>query len=450
MLSRQDSFRFYSSSLLIMYDGVKWPHKDDDEKDNDNVENDEENANQTRCSCRHCGGAKTKSSADRMDDSRWEGCRDDRDSGGEDDLGSDHEEEATCCRTRNHPSRQRKSRGFRGKNQESEVTKKVAEDIKAELAAAKKDEVRTRSNMKPAALSEERAFDDEDDEDEVDRTKSDDDVSDFDENVELKLEEEEEEDNSGKEKSSVLLETQEVLGSDHLEELGHDCEVCHDSKVDNLDASDFSSCGDTDDEDYDEDGDFHDKKCCDLPSVKVRMIDFAHATHKGFAEDKTRHVGPDHGYMFGLKNLITLFQEQLGKSYPKLQLRFTSKSQAGTRSDSKTDADFEDGTRPPLPPDPAGAKQSHLPSRTRCHSLKLNRFKVEKLQEPVRSALPAKTIVDGNDARIWPVQDMPKGFTDKDSRAQPLNGGGDDDDDDDGGGLIMSVSCAEEQGRVEK
>lgn len=39
------------------------------------------------------------------------------------------------------------------------------------------------------------------------------------------------------------------------------------------------------------------------------MIDFAHATHQGFLQDKTTHVGPDHGYIFGLQNLIHMFEE---------------------------------------------------------------------------------------------------------------------------------------------
>lgn len=50
------------------------------------------------------------------------------------------------------------------------------------------------------------------------------------------------------------------------------------------------------------------------PPVDVRMIDFAHATHHGFLQDKTAHVGPDHGYLFGLKNLIQLFEKELYSS----------------------------------------------------------------------------------------------------------------------------------------
>lgn len=42
--------------------------------------------------------------------------------------------------------------------------------------------------------------------------------------------------------------------------------------------------------------------------VDVRMIDFAHTTHRGFSEDRIR-TGPDTGYLFGLKNLIRLLEE---------------------------------------------------------------------------------------------------------------------------------------------
>lgn len=42
--------------------------------------------------------------------------------------------------------------------------------------------------------------------------------------------------------------------------------------------------------------------------VDVRMIDFAHSTHRGFMED-IPHSGIDEGYLFGLKNLITIFED---------------------------------------------------------------------------------------------------------------------------------------------
>ena len=43
--------------------------------------------------------------------------------------------------------------------------------------------------------------------------------------------------------------------------------------------------------------------------VDVRMIDFAHSTHRGFQKDKAVHKGPDKGYLFGLQNLILMFQD---------------------------------------------------------------------------------------------------------------------------------------------
>lgn len=45
------------------------------------------------------------------------------------------------------------------------------------------------------------------------------------------------------------------------------------------------------------------------PLVDVRMIDFAHTTHKGFQNDRTIHTGPDAGYLFGLNNLIQIFSD---------------------------------------------------------------------------------------------------------------------------------------------
>ncbi|CAL1529554.1 unnamed protein product [Lymnaea stagnalis] len=41
--------------------------------------------------------------------------------------------------------------------------------------------------------------------------------------------------------------------------------------------------------------------------VDVKMIDFAHTTHQGFISDKVRHSGPDADYIRGLENLVKLF-----------------------------------------------------------------------------------------------------------------------------------------------
>ncbi|NXX74597.1 IP6K3 kinase, partial [Urocolius indicus] len=42
--------------------------------------------------------------------------------------------------------------------------------------------------------------------------------------------------------------------------------------------------------------------------VDVRMIDFAHTTFKGSKSNHTTYDGPDHGYIFGLENLIKILQ----------------------------------------------------------------------------------------------------------------------------------------------
>ncbi|NWJ09576.1 IP6K3 kinase, partial [Crypturellus undulatus] len=44
------------------------------------------------------------------------------------------------------------------------------------------------------------------------------------------------------------------------------------------------------------------------PRVDVRMIDFAHTTFKGSKCNHTTYDGPDHGYIFGLENLIKILQ----------------------------------------------------------------------------------------------------------------------------------------------
>lgn len=42
--------------------------------------------------------------------------------------------------------------------------------------------------------------------------------------------------------------------------------------------------------------------------VDVRMIDFAHTTFKGSKCNHPTYDGPDHGYIFGLENLIKILQ----------------------------------------------------------------------------------------------------------------------------------------------
>ncbi|XP_050400928.1 inositol hexakisphosphate kinase 1 [Patella vulgata] len=51
----------------------------------------------------------------------------------------------------------------------------------------------------------------------------------------------------------------------------------------------------------------------DKGRVVVRMIDFAHTTHRGFYGDKTTHDGPDRGYLLGLENLIKVFRQLQGE-----------------------------------------------------------------------------------------------------------------------------------------
>lgn len=41
--------------------------------------------------------------------------------------------------------------------------------------------------------------------------------------------------------------------------------------------------------------------------VDVRLIDFAHSTHKGL-QDSVEHEGPDQGFLFGLENLSSILE----------------------------------------------------------------------------------------------------------------------------------------------
>jgi hypothetical protein len=43
------------------------------------------------------------------------------------------------------------------------------------------------------------------------------------------------------------------------------------------------------------------------PLVDVRIIDFAHSTHKGL-DDPVVYSGPDRGFLFGLENMIALLK----------------------------------------------------------------------------------------------------------------------------------------------
>lgn len=51
--------------------------------------------------------------------------------------------------------------------------------------------------------------------------------------------------------------------------------------------------------------------------VELRMIDFANATHKGYAEDPLRYEGPDEGWLFGLGNIIRILKDLLHQTSAK-------------------------------------------------------------------------------------------------------------------------------------
>lgn len=46
----------------------------------------------------------------------------------------------------------------------------------------------------------------------------------------------------------------------------------------------------------------------DFPTYDVRMIDFAHSTHKGL-RDEVVHEGPDSGFIQGLKTLLCILEK---------------------------------------------------------------------------------------------------------------------------------------------
>ena len=49
------------------------------------------------------------------------------------------------------------------------------------------------------------------------------------------------------------------------------------------------------------------------PLFDLRLIDFAHSTHKGL-RDPIVHEGPDSGFIHGLKNLISLLEQLVQKN----------------------------------------------------------------------------------------------------------------------------------------
>ena len=46
-----------------------------------------------------------------------------------------------------------------------------------------------------------------------------------------------------------------------------------------------------------------------LSLIDVRVIDFAHSTHRDMGLDCPVYCGPDEGFLFGLKNLIALIED---------------------------------------------------------------------------------------------------------------------------------------------
>lgn len=48
-------------------------------------------------------------------------------------------------------------------------------------------------------------------------------------------------------------------------------------------------------------------------SVDLRMIDFAHSTHRGY-NDKVQYSGPDEGYVLGVLSLVACFERMMSES----------------------------------------------------------------------------------------------------------------------------------------
>jgi len=87
-----------------------------------------------------------------------------------------------------------------------------------------------------------------------------------------------------------------------------------------LENTAVDSFGQAEDEEEEEeeamDFDLNKKRRLQDPSVDVRMIDFAHTTFSGYLGDDLVHWGPDNGYLLGLDSLTAILNEIRHASYP--------------------------------------------------------------------------------------------------------------------------------------